>query len=98
MRKWARRWRGGSEATCAEVAEVLQSYLDGQVDDLTARRVHRHLEHCRRCGLEVETYDAIKDAIARRGGQVDADAVERLRAFGEHLAEEGPAGETGSPA
>jgi anti-sigma factor (TIGR02949 family) len=98
MRNWARRWRARGEASCAEVARVLQSYLDGQVDDLTAQRVHRHLEHCRRCGLEAETYEAIKDAIARRAARVDPATLERLRAFGERLAEEGPTGESGSTA
>lgn len=93
-----RRIRYGQEATCAEVAEVLQSYLDGHVDDLTERRVRRHLEHCRRCGLEAETYQAIKDALARRGREVDTQSRERLRAFGERLAEEGDAGEAGAPA
>lgn len=93
-----RRLRAGQEATCAEVAQVLQSYLDGHVDDLTARRVRRHLEHCRRCGLEAETYDAIKDALARRGQDIDAQSLERLRAFGQRLADEGEAGEAGSPA
>ena len=81
-----------------QVARVLQSYLDGQVDDLTARRVSRHLEHCRRCGLKAETYDAIKDAIARRARDVDPDALERLREFGQRLAEEGPGEDAGSPA
>lgn len=98
MRNWIRRRRGDGEANCAEVARVLQSYLDGQVDDLTARRVRRHLEHCRRCGLESETYEAIKDAIARRTREVDADALERLRAFGKRLAEEGRSEGSGSSA
>lgn len=98
MRNWMRRRRGEREATCAEVAQVLQSYLDGHVDDLTARRVSRHLEHCRRCGLEAETYQAIKDALVRRGREVDAQTLERLRAFGARLAEEGRAGEAESPA
>ena len=98
MRSRIWRLRAGQEATCAEVAQVLQSYLDGQVDDLTARRVRRHLEHCRRCGLEAETYDAIKDALARRGHDVDAQSLDRLRAFGQRLAHEGEAGEAGSPA
>lgn len=93
-----RRRRGGQEATCAEVAQLLQSYLDGHVDDLTARRVRRHLEHCRRCGLEAETYRAIKDTLARRGRHVDSQSLERLRAFGERLADEGEAGEAGAPA
>lgn len=95
MRRWFGR-RHEREATCAEVAQVLQSYLDGHVDDLTARRVRRHLEHCRRCGLESQTYLAIKDAIARRGREVDPAAVERLRSFGERLAHTGP-GEGAGP-
>lgn len=87
---WWRRMRGGAdEASCHEVARVLQSYLDGHVDEVTARRVARHLEVCRRCGLEAETYTRIKDALARRGG-VDPEAVERLRAFGAQLVESGP--------
>ncbi len=98
MRRWLRRWRSGGEATCAEVAQVLRSYLDGQVDDLTARRVHRHLEHCRRCGLEAQTYEAIKEAVARRSRRVDPEALARLRAFSERLAEEGPTGESGPTA
>lgn len=98
MRNWIRRRRGEGEANCMQVARVLQSYLDGQVDDLTARRVRRHLEHCRRCGLKSETYEAIRDAIARRGRHVDADALDRLREFGERLAEEGTVEDTGSSA
>lgn len=87
---WWRRMRGGKdEASCHEVARVLQSYVDGHVDELTARRVARHLEICRRCGLEAETYTRIKESLARRGG-VDPEAVERLRAFGARLAELGP--------
>lgn len=98
MKAWVRRIRYGQEASCTEVAQVLQSYLDGHVDELTARRVRRHLEHCRRCGLEAETYQAIKDTLARRGQEVDTQSLERLRAFGERLAEEGDAGEAGAPA
>ncbi len=98
MRGWMRRGRGRQEATCAKVAQVLQSYLDGHIDDLTARRVRRHLEHCRRCGLEAETYHAIKEALGRRGHDIDAQSLERLRAFGQRLADEGEAGDAGSPA
>ncbi len=92
------RRSGGPEATCAEVARVLQSYLDGHVDEMTARRVARHLEDCRRCGLEAHTYEAIKQALARRRTDVDSDALQRLRTFGERLAHEGPSDEAGSPA
>ena len=83
---WWRRMRGNREiASCLEVGRVLQAYLDGQVDVVTARRVARHLEMCRRCGLEAQTYLAIKEALARGGRDVDADAVARLRDFGARL-------------
>lgn len=86
MRRWLRRGQE-SEASCAEVAKVLQSYLDGHVDELNAARVRRHLDSCRRCGLESDTYQAIKQAIARRSHQIDLEAYERLRAFAERVPE-----------
>jgi len=99
MTRWLRwRRRDGNEANCAEVAAVLQQFLDGQVDDLTTQRVRRHLEACRRCGLEAETYTAIKDALARRRPVPDDDAVERLRTFGERLGEIDLSGESDSSA
>ncbi len=98
MRSWIRRRRSDREATCAEVAAVLQQYLDGMTDDLTARRVRRHLERCRRCGLEAETYEAVKDALARHGSEVDVESLERLRAFGDRLLREGPDADAGAPA
>ena len=81
-----RRMFGGPEmASCLEVGRRLQSYLDGHVDDLTATRLTRHLELCRRCGMKADTYRAIKKSLARRAEPVDPDAVARLRAFGEEL-------------
>lgn len=67
------------------VARVLQSYVDGETDEVTARRVAAHLEDCRRCGLEAALYREIKNSLARREAP-DQDAVARLRAFGESLA------------
>ncbi|RMH86227.1 MAG: zf-HC2 domain-containing protein [Actinomyces sp.] len=87
MRIPGRRRQG--PASCREVGRVLQSYLDGVVDDTTARRVAEHLEECRRCGLEYETYHTIKQALARRRDRVDPDALARLRDFGRHLLEDG---------
>lgn len=80
---------------CLRVTRVLQSYLDDAVDEVTARQVAEHLEQCRRCGLRADTYLAIKDALARRE-HAPADAVDRLRAFAEQLAEgDRQPGETG---
>ena len=77
---------------CRQVAQVLQAYLDGEVDVATTRRVHDHLETCRRCGLEATTYRAIKDAIPMAASQgqhaaspVDPGALDRLRSFADDL-------------
>ncbi|MPY93715.1 MAG: zf-HC2 domain-containing protein [Acidimicrobiia bacterium] len=75
---------------CIQVGRRLQRFLDGEVDDLTARRILHHLEDCRRCGLEVAAYTAIKASLARRRGDAPGDALVRLRLFGEQLLREGP--------
>jgi len=80
--------------SCRQVHRVLQSYLDGQLDEVTAKRVERHLEACRRCGLEASTYTEIKTALARRRG-LDPAAVERLTDFARRLPRE--AGERSGP-
>ncbi|MBT2490735.1 zf-HC2 domain-containing protein [Streptomyces sp. ISL-96] len=76
---------------CMQVARLLQSYLDGETDEVTARRVAAHLKDCRRCGLEVSVYREIHNTLARRV-EPDAGAVERLRAFGESLMSDPAAG------
>lgn len=76
--------------SCRQVGRLLQRYLDGDVDDLTARRIMRHLEDCRRCGMEAAAYTEIKASLARRGDQVPGETVQRLREFGEQLLHDGP--------
>ncbi len=78
--------------TCHEAAEVLQQYLDGEIDHAQAARVTAHLEVCRVCGLEADTYERIKSTIATRRNEVPADAVDRLRTFGASLREAAPGG------
>ncbi|KQX30699.1 hypothetical protein ASD97_12700 [Streptomyces sp. Root63] len=77
---------------CMQVGRVLQSYLDGETDEVTARRVAAHLEDCRRCGLEASVYRELHDALARRA-EPGGGAVERLRAFGASLMSDPPAGD-----
>lgn len=98
MTRWLRWRREQNAASCAEVAAVLQQFLDGHVDDVTTQRVRRHLDACRRCGLEAETYTAIKDALARRRPPTEDDAVHRLREFGRDLGELEPPGKSDSSA
>lgn len=95
-----RRWRGRNAdrgASCMEVMRVLQSYLDGQTDDVTTQRVARHLDACRRCGLEAATYREIRGVLSRRRGEPDPDTIARLRQFAEQVrSEPGPDEVTGA--
>ena len=80
------RRRDSDMLTCRQVAAVLQSFLDGETDEVTARRVAKHLEACRRCGLELQVFSRIKDALRQRRPQ-DPDAVARLGDFARRIAE-----------
>ena len=80
-------WKGAiSRMRCMRTMPVLQSYLDGNVDEATARRVAAHLEDCLRCGLEVEVYSEIKTALAEQRDAIDQGALDRLQHFAAHLA------------
>lgn len=85
MRVWP-KWRDTAQRRtgCAEVIRVLQAYLDGETDEVTARRVVAHLDGCHDCGMEADLYREIKKSLARRE-RPDTRAVERLRGFGESL-------------
>jgi hypothetical protein len=87
--RWARR-----PLTCPEVGRLLQRYLDGEIGELKAQRIARHLEDCRRCGLKAETYSAIKRSLREHRPAVPADALQRLRGFAEQLAAEEPTDES----
>ena len=74
--------------SCPEVGRLLQRFLDGELsDDAEVEMLSAHLDECKRCGLEADTYRKIKDALAGRRVPVPQESVDRLRAFGERLAE-----------
>ena len=85
------RWpsvRSGVALSCPEVGRLLQRFLDGELnDDAEIEMLSEHLDECKRCGLEADTYRKIKEALASRRIPVPLESVERLRAFGEQLAE-----------
>ncbi len=85
---WWRRSRrvAAGPLSCAEVAELMQQYLDDESDDVTAGRVAAHLDDCERCGVEADVYRDIKAALARRRAPLPAVAVRRLRQFGDRIA------------
>ena len=67
---------------------MLQRFLDDELDgDAKIDSLVRHLDECKRCGLEAETYRRIKQALQDRRVEVSPESVARLREFGERLAE-----------
>ncbi|WP_372595218.1 anti-sigma factor [Actinotalea sp.] len=80
-----------ARSDCHRAARFLQHYLDGELDIVRASMVAEHLETCRRCGLEAQTYESIKVAIsatAPHSDEADEAAVARLRQFADTLAEQ----------
>ena len=89
MKEWTMKLFGRKpkgSMNCHQVGAVLQEFLDGDIDEERARRIEEHLEECRRCGLEAETYERIKSTLAAQRPDVPEESVERLREFGERLA------------
>lgn len=84
------RWPGvrpGETLSCPEVGRLLQRFLDGEcTDDAEIEMLSLHLDECRRCGLEADTYRKIKETLANRRVPVPPESVARLREFGHQLA------------
>lgn len=81
---WLRR-RREAPLDCREVARVLESYLDAELDDAMAARMAEHLEQCRRCGLEATTYLEIRRCLTGRTPALTDESVARLRGFADRL-------------
>jgi len=86
MRRLARLFRPRAPISCRQVGKMLQSYLDGELDSGSAHRVAAHLEDCRRCGMEADTYNALKAALRSGAPGLADESVSRLRDFGARLA------------
>lgn len=78
--------RRHEELPCSEVGRLLHAYLDRELEQDVLDAVSRHLEDCRRCGLEVEAYDGIKRALRRGGMTSEDETLVRLRSFAADLA------------
>ncbi len=72
--------------SCSDVLEVLQSYLDGETDEETARQVLMHLDRCERCDDETEVYRQIKGSLSKKAPVLDPEIMSALHRFGERVA------------
>lgn len=73
--------------SCRQLGPVLQAYLDGEIDESDIDAISEHLDACRDCGLEAETYEQLKAALSQQRPTVAEDTLDRLRAFSATLGE-----------
>jgi anti-sigma factor RsiW len=74
---------------CRKVQPLLQQFLDGTLPAHLAAQVVAHVEACRRCGLEADTYQRLKSALGDLRSEPDPAAVGRLAVFVDGLAASG---------
>lgn len=73
---------------CMRIRPLLQPFVDGELDAAQRRRVARHLEACRRCGLAAATFEALRQRLHNFDGPVDHDAVGRLERFVDRMTDD----------
>lgn len=71
--------------SCRKVAKVLQSHLDGELDEDRRRKVAAHLDECERCGLEAEVLDGVRSALQGRRANLPVATATALREFSDRL-------------
>lgn len=64
---------------------MLQTFVDGELDRTQCDAVQAHLDACRRCGLEADTYRELKGALDRCRNGVRPELLARLRRFAAQL-------------
>lgn len=83
-----RRRQLRARLSCRQVAQLLQAYLDGELQDIRTVLVADHLDACLRCGLDAGTYRWLKQQLAGLAPGVDARQLERLGDFARELLDE----------
>lgn len=74
---------------CHRVRTLMDAWLDGELAPDQAHRVAAHLQDCARCGVELETYQRVKDSLAAVAVHLrppaDPEALARLQQFADDL-------------
>lgn len=71
--------------SCRKVGKLLQTYLDGELDDVRGARIAEHLDTCLRCGLDARTYRWLAAHLSGLAPRDDQYQLDRLRAFADGL-------------
>lgn len=83
--RWPPWWRVPAappdHPDCVQVAEILQSFLDGELPAADAELVALHVEGCERCHLEFRVVREVLAVIRRQRPDLDPAPLARLRVF-----------------
>jgi anti-sigma factor RsiW len=60
---------------------MVEAYVDGELDEPTARAVRVHLRECWWCSADAETHRLVRATLRRRRDRTPPLAVARLRRF-----------------
>ena len=71
--------------SCRKVGKVLQTHLDGELDDERRDKVAAHLEECERCGLEADVLEGVRAALRGRRESLPTATATALRQFSDRL-------------
>src|SRR5262249_25881219 len=50
---------------CEETTDLMDAYLDGELDPITSQKIERHLAECSKCAQAYELHTAVTHAISR---------------------------------
>jgi anti-sigma factor RsiW len=64
---------------CEEIADLMDGYLDGQLDALTSQKIEQHLRDCHKCEEKFEADTALAHAITQSAPYYKATAELRQR-------------------
>jgi len=68
----------GKEISCREAVAVVQEYLDGALEDMSAAEVREHFERCSGCYPHLRYERSFREALARAaGGRCAPEEVRR---------------------
>jgi len=71
--------------SCRKALKLMQSYLDGEVEEKLALKVAKHLNACKDCDEESLVYKKIKASLANRPPHVSQDIIDSLTDFTQNL-------------
>lgn len=86
---WNRLFSRERGLSCHQVEQVLQEYLDGELDPEETPKVLAHLDQCRDCGLEADLYTRIKGTLQTYQEAPTDDSMLNVRALAAELASTG---------